>query len=134
MRTVQDYDLKKQLLVNALNKGHINAASYSLDGYREEAVCIEKEKNKWLVYDGERGQKHNLEQYKDFEVAGYRLINRISDSDKIEAVIMVDYMASILSYAAVAEANVAKRTTPLKTSVRRTTTRPQNRKAAVRKK
>ena len=103
MKTIQIQDSnakKKQLLIKALKKGHIDEACYSLDGYKEEAVCIEKQKNVWLVYDGERGQQHNLEQYRDFEVAGYRLISRLSDSSETETLIMVDYLTNVLSHAA----------------------------------
>lgn len=117
MRTNQERDgeqKKKQLLMNALKRGKVDASGYSLNGYKEEAVCIEKKNNKWLVYDGERGRQHNIEQYRDFEVAGYRLINRLSDSDEAEAVIMADYLVSILSYAASLHVAVQK-TKPKKT-------------------
>ena len=32
---------------------------YNIGGYQEEAVCIQSDKNGWLVYNGERGNHYD---------------------------------------------------------------------------
>lgn len=33
------------------------AQEYSLDGYQEDSVCLQKEGDEWIVYIGERGRR-----------------------------------------------------------------------------
>ena len=35
--------------------------SYSLNGYQEESVCLEKIDDKWVVFMGERGNRYDEE-------------------------------------------------------------------------
>lgn len=53
---------------------------YSIGKYKEESICIESDGNKWIVYDGERGQKHNMKVYKHPKYACRELISRVSRS------------------------------------------------------
>lgn len=46
-----------------LKKENVSTYRYSIGGYSEEAVCIEKDKEFWNVYDGERGRKCNLKSF-----------------------------------------------------------------------
>lgn len=51
---------------------------YSIREYKEEAICIDKDDDKWIVYDGERGLKHNCKVFKRAEFACHELIYRVS--------------------------------------------------------
>lgn len=64
---------------------------YSIGAYREEAVCIEKRNSKWIVYEAERGDRHNTKSYKDANKACYDLISRVSESTEEERQIKTLY-------------------------------------------
>ncbi len=51
---------------------------YSLNGYSEEAVCIEKQEDAWEVYIGFRNQKKENQIYYDLESACVRVIDLLS--------------------------------------------------------
>lgn len=57
---------------------------YSIGCYREEAFCIEKQEPSWIVYIGERGNKHNVKSFNDAFAACFELISRVSESDEQE--------------------------------------------------
>lgn len=57
---------------------------YSVGKYKEEAACIENDETGWIVYEGERGQRHNARKYMDGSEACHDLISRVSESDEQE--------------------------------------------------
>lgn len=57
---------------------------YSVGKYMEGAACIEKDSAGWIVYEGERGKKHNIRTFTDVSGACYDLISRVSESDEQE--------------------------------------------------
>lgn len=58
----------------------IPSVYYSIDGYSEDAICIERDDNYWIVYNGERGNKYNIKNYDNVIFACYNMIYRLSES------------------------------------------------------
>ena len=112
------YAEKKQLLSRVLKRHNVAPGRYSLDGYKEEAVCLEPSGRGWDVYDGERGRHLNPEHCAGFEVAGYRLISRLSDSEEMEKAILSNYIISIIrEYQSVKTRHAGQKTPDLDTTV-----------------
>lgn len=55
---------------------------YSLEGYSEDAICIEHNDDNWIVYNGERGNRYNIKKYRNIQDACYNLILRLSESEE----------------------------------------------------
>lgn len=69
-------------LKEVLNFFGIPSVYYSINGYSEDAVCIEYKENNWIVYSGERGKKYNTRYFKDIIQACNEVICRLSESEK----------------------------------------------------
>lgn len=71
------------ITVEALQEKLINAKIpkeyYNLNGYKEEALCMERSDNIWLVYEGERGNKFNVEEFNNEADACIAFLKRIRD-------------------------------------------------------
>lgn len=68
-------------------KGIIRNDFYSVGKYKEEAACIENDEAGWIVYEGERGQRHNVKKYTVDSEACHDLISRVAESDEQEKII-----------------------------------------------
>lgn len=62
-------------LMNFLEKLNIPHYEYSV-GYAEDAICIEKEEDNWIVYDGERGNKFQLKRFNNEQEACIEFLTR----------------------------------------------------------
>lgn len=71
---------------------------YSIGGYREESFCIEKQLNNWIVYIGERGNKHDIKYFYNAKQACLELISRVSESDEQEKLIKYIFDFYIAGY------------------------------------
>lgn len=69
----------KQLL-----EEYIDERLFSLYSYSEEAICMEQDKDDYLVYIGEKGQKHNLKRFQYVNDACCEIIHQLSESDEEE--------------------------------------------------
>ncbi len=69
-------------LKEVLDSIGIPSVYYSFNGYSEDAVCIEYNNNCWMVYNGERGNKYNINKYDNIQDASFNMILRLSESDK----------------------------------------------------
>ena len=56
-------------LENCLKKSRIPEQYHSIGQYAEEAVCIERKGRNWILYEGEKGKKHNVKQYNNWQKA-----------------------------------------------------------------
>ncbi len=69
-------DTQLMKLKRVLDSNHIDRSMYSLNGYADERVCLEKFGDGWDVYIGERGMKYDLKHYSSFNTAlNIRLIS-----------------------------------------------------------
>lgn len=66
-------------LGNALQKNNVPETYYSLHGYGESCICLQKQGKKWMVFDGEREMKFNTSNYSNIDNACKELINRVAD-------------------------------------------------------
>lgn len=57
---------------------------WSVGEFAEEAVCLVRNAASWIVYDGERGKKHNIKTYMNCQDACHNMISRIAESDDME--------------------------------------------------
>lgn len=71
-------------LGKALQKNNIPETYYSLHGYGESCICLQKQGKKWMVFDGEREMKFNASNYSNIEDACKELINRVAEKSNAE--------------------------------------------------
>ena len=69
-----------KVLNKALVAYDIPLGYYSFGEFSEEAICIEKENDKWIVYLGERGKKHSITEYTNIIEACMDMIERLAES------------------------------------------------------
>ena len=74
----------REVLVNVLKGFCIPEQDYSIGEYAEEAICLEKSGADWIVYGGEKGQRHDIKTHADCKSACLDLIARVSGSDDEE--------------------------------------------------
>lgn len=67
----------------------------SLDGYAEEAICMEKSRTGYIVYIVERNYKHDFKRYPKISTAFCDIISRLSESDEEETKIRREFMNSL---------------------------------------
>lgn len=72
-----------EILEKAL-ENNISRDLFSIGAYREESFCIEEKNSEWIVYVGEKGNKHDIKSFDDAREACYELIARVSESDEEE--------------------------------------------------
>ena len=83
--------IQKEILSEVLK--HNNCLNYcSLDGYHEEAVCIGKESNEYIVYNGEKGNKYQLKKHSNITDAIFDIISRLSESDEVKTKIHNEFV------------------------------------------
>lgn len=73
----------------------IDKRLYSIYSFREEAFCLEEYGDNYIIYLGERGQKHNIEIYSDAIDACKKMISKLSESDEEENKILSAFMEEI---------------------------------------
>ena len=65
-------------LIEILKEFGIPKNQYSLGGYVEETICLEKIGSTWSVYGGERGQRHNVISHINCKSACLDLLGRVA--------------------------------------------------------
>ena len=80
MGMCKDSRLKLLQLEEFMTDINIPYSYFSIGTYSDEAVCIEKIGNKWVIYEGERGKKYNLKGYLFFSHACDDFFSRISET------------------------------------------------------
>ena len=87
------FDTQLMRLKRVLDSNHIDRSMYSLNGYADERVCLEKFGDGWDVYIGERGIKYDLKHYSSFNTACIRLIEELAESADEERKMKYDYFS-----------------------------------------
>lgn len=54
---------------------------YSINEYRDDAVCIEHDESGWIIYNGERGEKYNKEHFNNITGACKAMICRLAETE-----------------------------------------------------
>lgn len=70
----------KEVLKQVFDNEGIPQQYYSLEGYVEEAVCIEKNNKNYIVYIGERGNKHSVSKHSNISKALLNLISKVTQN------------------------------------------------------
>ncbi len=75
------YDTRaKEVLKEVLDNEGIPLQYYSLEGYAEEAVCMEKSDDSYIVYIGEKGNKDDVSNHSNISKALLKLISEVTES------------------------------------------------------
>lgn len=75
------YDTRaKEVLKEVFDNEGIPGRYYSLEGYTEEAVCMEKSNKNYIVYTGERGKKHGVSKHQNISKALLNVISEVTES------------------------------------------------------
>lgn len=82
--TAEYEDRCLNLLKVVLKRCNIPTEYYNIGGYAEEAICIEKENNEWLLYLGERGSKKFQKKNQDIYLICIDAISELASSDEQE--------------------------------------------------
>ncbi len=72
------------ILYKSLQEFHIPEYLCSVGEYAEESICLENTGSNWIVYGGERGQKHDLKTHADCQEACLDIISRITETTEDE--------------------------------------------------
>ena len=81
---------REDICLNALAKtleANNLTSRFSLNGYAEQAFCLERSKNGWEVYTGERNNHYNSKTFTnilDASMELIRLLSFYSDEDKLK--------------------------------------------------
>ena len=67
-------------LIEILKEFGIPKNLYSLGGYAEETICLEKKGSTWIVYGGEKGQRHNVITHINCKSACLDLLSRLAET------------------------------------------------------
>lgn len=78
-------------LRHALQNQGISSDLYSLDGYAEDRICIEKARGYWSIYTGSRGRKLDEKRLASPDAACVALIKKVADSDEQERMTLRNY-------------------------------------------
>lgn len=88
----------KQCFKETMNSIGISNLLYSLDGYAEDTVCIDRQNEKWIVFDGERSIKHNMREYECIEDALIEIIERLALSKDDFMYLKEKFYENLLKY------------------------------------
>ena len=67
-------------MITILKKNNIPPYFYSVGGYADESICLEKSNSKWIVYMGERGNRFDISSYDSLPIACERIFDYVSES------------------------------------------------------
>ena len=70
--------------LDSILKEHCLHRYYSLNGYAEAAVCLEKSDNGWEVFNGERNNHYGSSFFEDVKDASVELLRRLDSELVIE--------------------------------------------------
>ena len=84
-------------LIEILKEFGIPKNQYSLGGYVEETICLEKIGSTWSVYGGERGQRHNVISHINCKSACLDLLGRVAKTRVEEERINLAYVSTSCS-------------------------------------
>ncbi len=70
----------KEILRKVLIANDISEESFSMDGYKEDAICIDKLSEGYLVYHAVEGKKYDRESCARLLNACYAVIPRVSNT------------------------------------------------------
>lgn len=83
-------EFEKETLNEVLELHNLSSLC-SLEGYSDESICMEKEGNEYIVYEGERGNKYNLNRHSKSISAYVDIISRLAKSEKEEYKIINEF-------------------------------------------
>ena len=77
-----------------LSKRYTSPMDYSLKGYSEGALCLEKDENKgWCIYSAERGKRNFIRYYDMLLTACLKFLSEIAISEKNTIDMRNEYLA-----------------------------------------
>lgn len=80
-----------KVMINILDNHGISKTDYSVNGFSDDKVCLEKKRSSWLVYNGDRGRKFALNEYPSIYRACSRMICKLADSEEAEIAMQEEF-------------------------------------------
>lgn len=93
--TEQSYTNTVIRLLEKLIEEYVPNCRFSLHGYIDDGVCMERTDGGWLVYTGSRGNKDASEDFVDIKDACVEVIKRITDNYATEIILTEKFKAGI---------------------------------------
>ena len=93
--TEQSYTNTVIRLLEKLIEEYAPNCRFSLHGYIDDGVCMERTDYGWLVYTGSRGNKDAAEGFRDIKDACVEVIKRITDNYATEIILTEKFKAGI---------------------------------------
>jgi hypothetical protein len=85
MNRRESYYLK---VLEQVVKKYYPARRYKIGGYQEESLCIEKNNDEWIVYNGERGNHYNKQKLPTVEEACNTFVMHLTHNEHNRAELM----------------------------------------------
>jgi len=92
----EQVDVCKKALQDTLSNEY-SSTNYSLDGYREDAVCLQECDGKWLVYVGYRNQKDDMKEFPNIVEACLEMIRLLTGGDAAQNTISNAFFSKIVA-------------------------------------
>lgn len=93
--TEQSYTNTVIRLLEKLIEEYAPNCRFSLHGYIDDGVCMERTDDGWMVYTGSRGNKDAAEDFADIKDACVEVIKRITDNYATEIILTEKFKAGI---------------------------------------
>ena len=87
-------------MIAILNNHGISKTDYSVNGYADDKLCLEKDASRWLIYNVDRGERFDLQRYSSIYLACLSMISKLSESEELEAAMMKEMGYKTPRYAA----------------------------------
>lgn len=81
-----------QTMQSILRANGIPDYEYSLHGYAESKVCLERVPRGWIVFNGERGQRYDVSTHKTVRVACVEIIRSLCDNKELENKLVSEFL------------------------------------------
>lgn len=81
-----------QTMQNVLRANGIPDYVYSLHGYAESKVCLERVPRGWIVFVGERGQRYDVSTHRTVRVACVTIIRSLCDNKELENKLVSEFL------------------------------------------
>ena len=94
---VKEKELNCLQTISDVLSENVNPNYYSLNGYKEEAVCIEKGKDYWQVFSAERNNRFDVASFDTVVEACLCLIHRVCPKREEGLLLKNEFLDRIVS-------------------------------------
>lgn len=100
-----------------LRRGGVEEWTYSLDGYRDDCQCMERDGAGWKVYFGERGKQKKCVTFESQKEAGAELLRRLVRDEAKREKMQREFDAPVYEFEVIPKETVGQEWTPYAAAV-----------------